>query len=322
MADAREESSEDSSDRTSSDNFSIYTETSSSEEDLQNVEEPRTSTSSATTHNSRKGKSKSSSKQPTVKRSKRTTNSLNDDQMKELTSWIFSTQEANEVEVHIRSSLFESPRVASTKERNRFTKHLLCKAQKDNFQLLIVGFFRKFSTLVSERATLSDEQNRKAAFSVALDENAVVNFQVGKPTQERMIIELLLVGQQFSPVVVRVIHEMVYCTTHSHVQLRKSNSTSEQRNSCLAVESDDTSFRCCGAALHGMIKLRKETLQQKKGRGKVSTERRLIMEKELDLLNTLVMKDKSSISVSLKNLDEGNLIFPRIELVPFFKGGG
>jgi len=71
MADAREESSEESSDSTSSDNFSIYTETSSSEEDLRNVEEPGTSTWSATTHNSRKGKSKSSSKQPTVKRSKR-----------------------------------------------------------------------------------------------------------------------------------------------------------------------------------------------------------------------------------------------------------
>ena len=40
MADAREESS----DSTSRDNFSIYTETSSSEEDLQNVEEPGTST--------------------------------------------------------------------------------------------------------------------------------------------------------------------------------------------------------------------------------------------------------------------------------------
>ena len=70
MADASEESSEDSSDSTSS-NFTIYTETSSSEEDLQNVEEAGTSTSSATTHNSRKRKSKSSSKQPTVKRPKR-----------------------------------------------------------------------------------------------------------------------------------------------------------------------------------------------------------------------------------------------------------
>ena len=71
MADAREESSEESSDSTSRDNFSIYTETSSSEEDLQNVEESGMSTSSATTHNSHKGKLKSSSKQPTVKRSKR-----------------------------------------------------------------------------------------------------------------------------------------------------------------------------------------------------------------------------------------------------------
>ena len=204
MADTREESSEESSDSTSSDNFSIYTETSSSEEDLQNVEGPGTSTSSATTHNSRKGKSKSSSKQPTVKRSKRATNSLNDDQMKELTSWIFSMQEANEVEVHIRSCLLESPRVTSTKERSRFTKHLLCEAQKANFQLLIVGFCRKFSTLVSECATLSDKQNRKAAFSVAWMK-MLVNFQVGKPTQERMIIERFLVGQQFSPEVVHAV---------------------------------------------------------------------------------------------------------------------
>ena len=53
MANTREESSEESSDSASSDNFSIYKETSSQEQDLQNL--ARTSTSSATTHNSRKG---------------------------------------------------------------------------------------------------------------------------------------------------------------------------------------------------------------------------------------------------------------------------
>ena len=53
MANTREESSEESSDSASSDNFSIYTETSSQEQDLQNL--ARTYTSSATTHNSRKG---------------------------------------------------------------------------------------------------------------------------------------------------------------------------------------------------------------------------------------------------------------------------
>ena len=33
----------------------------------------------------------------------------------------------------------------------------------------------------------------------------------------------------------------------------------------------------------------------------------------------LIMTDKSSISHSLKNLDEGNLLFPRMELLPFLK---
>ena len=140
-----------------------------------------------------------------------------------------------------------------------------------------------------------------------------------------MIIERFLVGQsegqQFSPevvdAVVSVIHELVYCTIHSHIQLKKSTSTSELRNSRLAVESDDALFRYCVAAVHRMVKLRKETA--KKGRGKVSSERRPVMEKEMDVLNALVMKDKSSLSSSLKNLDEGNLIFPRIELLPFLK---
>ena len=43
------------------------------------------------------------------------------------------------------------------------------------------------------------------------------------------------------------------------------------------------------------------------------------MELELDLLQDLTMKDKSSISVSLQNLDEGNLVFPRTELIPFLR---
>lgn len=66
-----------------------------------------------------------------------------------------------------------------------------------------------------------------------------------------------------------------------------------------------------------MTKLRTEPLQQKKGRGKVSAERRATVELELELLKELTMKDKSLISSSLQNLDEGNLVFPRTELIPF-----
>ena len=65
------------------------------------------------------------------------------------------------------------------KKRNHFMKHLLCEAQKANFQLLIVGFCYKFSTLVSKCATSSDKQNRKAVARIKM----LVNFQVGKATK-------------------------------------------------------------------------------------------------------------------------------------------
>ena len=329
MADTSEESSSDCSDAYSSDNFSIYTESSSSDEDLQN-EEPAASSSSAKKRKSRSEKSNSSTKpkqsaRKTAKKTKQASNALNEGQLEELTSWIFSTQKAVEIEGIIRSMLLESPRLKSNKERERFTKHLLCLSQKANFQLLILGFCRKFSTLVSECALLADKANKKAAFSVAWMK-MLGNFQVGKRTQERLILERFLVGQselQASPevmhAVVSVIHEMVYSTICGQIQQKKARSAPDPRNSCLAVESDDTLFRYCGAALHRMTKLRKETLQQKKGRGKVSKERRPVMEKELQVLDKLTMKDKSGISQSLKNLDEGNLTFPRIELLPFLK---
>ena len=68
-----------------------------------------------------------------------------------------------------------------------------------------------------------------------------------------------------------------------------------------------------------MIKLREETLTGKKGRGELSNKRRPIMIKELEILRDLVLKDKSVIPSSLKSLDEGNLIFPRIELLSFLR---
>ena len=43
------------------------------------------------------------------------------------------------------------------------------------------------------------------------------------------------------------------------------------------------------------------------------------MTKELQILRELLMKDKSNVPESLKTLDEGNLKFPRTELLSFLK---
>ncbi|CAH3179621.1 unnamed protein product, partial [Porites lobata] len=150
-------------------------------------------------------------------------------------------------------------------------------------------------------------------------------------TEERMIVERLL--RKAPPTIfsadcvhsVRsVVHEAFYGMIHEHIRLKKAENEADedsagQRRRELPEESDDTLFRYCGAALQRMIKLRTETLAGKQGRGELSKERKPVLEKELEILRELVMKDKSDISNSLKNLDEGNFTFPRAKLIPFLR---
>ena len=325
MADSGEESS-DSSSVDWCEDFGSPSPSSSSE-DSATENEPDTSSISRPSGSKRKNDSqprstgKATEKQQ--KRNKKQSASLNNDEIEELTSWIFSTQEAGQVEAEIRPQVAGSPRIKVFSERERFVKHMLCEEQKPNFQLLVAGFCRTFSTLASDCSKLPDKQNRKATFSAAWMK-LLSNFRSGKSSQERLIAERFLVGQQFNievvHAVISLVHELVYTCVHSHIQGRKmSNTTLDTRTSRLCTESDETLYRYCGAALHRMTKLRRETLQQKKGRGKVSRERKVIMELELNLLQDLTMEDKSSLSLSLQNLDEGNLVFPRNELLPFLR---
>jgi len=125
--------------------------------------------------------------------------------MEELTTRIFSVQEAAQVEAEIRPQVAGSPRVKLFSGRERFAQHMLSEEQKANFQLLIAGFCRKFSTLVSECSQLPDKKNRKAAFSAAWMK-LLSNFRSGKSSQERLIVERFLVGQQFN---IEVVHAVI-----------------------------------------------------------------------------------------------------------------
>ena len=121
------------------------------------------------------------------KKNKKQDFSLNNDEIEELISWIFSTQEAAQVEAEIRPQVVGSPRVKLFSERKSFTKHMLSEDQKANFQLLIAGFCRKFAALASDCSKLPDKQNRKAVFSAACMKS-LSNFLSGKSSQERLIV--------------------------------------------------------------------------------------------------------------------------------------
>ena len=251
--------------------------------------------------------------------------SLNDEEMVDLASWIFSPEEAIRVEEHLRTTLLKDARIKD--ERKQFAEHLLCDAEKQNFQLLLSGFCRKFSNLAAESFKNNIPSYRKAGFSVAWMK-FLSNFHPGKPSQERMIVKRILknADQKFDVLsvnaVLSVIHETVYSLIHEHVRIKKAEASSTgtlDARTSLKEETEDILYRYCGASLHRMIKLREETLAGKKGRGELSDKRKPIMEQELQILHELLIKDKTNIPASLKTLDEGNLMFPRAELLPFLR---
>ena len=129
---------------------------------------------SATSSSCGKGKSKkkgSSSESTKVtcpeanKRRKQETAMLDRKGMEELSAWIFSTEQEDYVEQRIRLMLMEDSRINS--QRKSFAEHVLDVSQKQQVQLLVGGFCRKFSTLTKKSFESSLKSCSRVAFSVA-----------------------------------------------------------------------------------------------------------------------------------------------------------
>lgn len=309
----------------SSADLSTSSTSSSEEESISNRAKGKTAAAKKT-KTTKGNASSANAKTARPRKKKKADNSLNANEMEDLSTWICSSEEVNKVEQNLRLNLVKDARI-NKGDRKRLVEHLLCDTEKQNFGLLMNGFCRKFSTLAQEAYNSNIATYRKAAFSIAWMK-FLSNFHPGKITQERMIVERLLKSSNevFDAHcvhgVLSVLHESVYLAIHDHVRIKKAETESTgtyKARSQLCEESEDTLYRYCGASLHRMIKLREETLAGKKGRAELSDERKPVMTKELQILRELVMKDKSNIPESLKTLDEGNLKFPRTELLSFLR---
>lgn len=118
----------------------------------------------------RKGSSSESTKvtRPKAKkRRKQETAMLDRKGMEELSAWIFSTEQADDVEQRIRLKLIEASRINSQSDWKSFAEHVLDVSQNQQVQLLVGGFCRKFSTLTKESFESSLRSCSGVAFSVA-----------------------------------------------------------------------------------------------------------------------------------------------------------
>ncbi|PFX14947.1 hypothetical protein AWC38_SpisGene20862 [Stylophora pistillata] len=114
-----------------------------------------------------------------------------------------------------------------------------------------------------------------------------------------------------------IVHSLVYDFAQSEsYNLAKPV---DQVQQSILPEDDVTLYRMSGAAFCQMIKLRKDTLSEKKGKRKVTSQSRIDMELELDILEKLKESDKNSLSQALKLLDEGNLTFVKKDFLNFVR---
>ena len=125
----------------------------------------------------------------------------------------------------------------------------------------------------------------------------------------------VLRGDQIS--ILSCIAEAVYDFVHIHEQEKTLHevvmeSTKEQ------VEDKVILHRLAGAALYRMMKVRRNTVEGKKGSMKVTDSTKGILEDELHLLNRMKRQDMSALPRELNvHLNEGGLYFIRDEFIEF-----
>ena len=77
-----------------------------------------------------------------------------------------SDEEAKNVDSELRKRLPKSPRMKAFKERWKIALHFTSEEQLENFNLLNVGFCRKFATPANQCYENNVPKDRKASLSV------------------------------------------------------------------------------------------------------------------------------------------------------------
>ena len=92
-------------------------------------------------------------------------------------------EETKNVDSELRKRLPKSPRMKAFKERWKIALHFTSEEQLENFNLLNVGFCRKFATPANQCYENNVPKDRKASLSVAWMK-VLLDFQNGKATRE------------------------------------------------------------------------------------------------------------------------------------------
>ena len=155
----------------SSVDLSTSSTSSSEEESISNRAKGKTAAAKKT--QTTKGNASSTNAKTTrPRKNKKADNSLNANEMEDLSTWICSSEEVNKVEQNLRLNLVKDARI-NKGDRKRLVEHLLCDTEMQNFRLLMSGFCRRFSTLAQGSIQQQHCNLQESGFLDCMDEVSV-----------------------------------------------------------------------------------------------------------------------------------------------------
>lgn len=197
--------------------------------------------------------------------------------------------------------------------------HEILDGKYNELRDLVLHMYSSYTKLVS--AIFKDvKKDRKAHLSLrwVRSLNSFLDGQSENSNVCRSVFADL--ATKYSSSTIRAVTGILHSLVYDFAQTEAYNFAQPKDVPHIVKPEDDVAlYRMSGAALCQMMRLRKDTLSEKKGKRGMTSASRDQMEIELEFLTHLKENDKSHLPAALRILDEGHLTFVKKEFLNFVR---
>ena len=197
--------------------------------------------------------------------------------------------------------------------------HEILDRKYNELRDLVLHMYSSYTKLVSE-ISKDVKKDRKAHLSLRWVQslNSFLDGSSANSNVCRSVFAELVT--KYSSSTIRAVTGILHSLVYDFAQTEAYNFAQPKDVPHIVKPEDDVAlYRMSGAALCQMMRLRKDTLSEKKGKRGMTSASRDQMEIELEFLTHLKETDKSHLPAALRILDEGHLTFVKKDFLNFVR---
>ena len=197
--------------------------------------------------------------------------------------------------------------------------HEILKDKYNELRDLVLHMYSLYTKLVLE-ISKDVKKDRKAHLSLCCI-RSLTSFLDGSSENSNVCSAVFVeLAAKYSSSTIRAVTGILHSLVYDFAQTEAYNFAQPKDVPHIIKREDDVAlYRISGAALCQMVRLRKNTLSEKKGKRGMTSASRDQMEIELDFLTHLKETDKSHLPAALQILDEGHLTFVKKDFLTFVR---